>query len=148
MHCLPTDYFMAVAESLIYEGLMGKDSVTNLLGPLARHLDASQSGTETVARYRLRRRGLRVRSQVPIEGVGTVDLLVGDRLVIEVDSFAFHTGVESYREDRRRDLTLRQLGYEPMRVTYGQVLFQWPKVEDAVRKLVAARAHLTRTKKK
>jgi hypothetical protein len=46
----------------------------------------SQSGIETLVRLRLRARGIRVSVQVRISGVGHVDLLIGDRFVIECDS--------------------------------------------------------------
>jgi len=44
------------------------------------------SGLETLARLHLRRRHIRVRSQVHIPPVGWVDLLIGGRLVLELDS--------------------------------------------------------------
>lgn len=43
-------------------------------------------------RLRLRRRKVELRTQVTIADVGRVDLLVGERLVIEVDSKEHHTG--------------------------------------------------------
>jgi len=50
----------------------------------------AQSGIETKVRLFLRSRRIPFRVQVAISGVGRVDLLVGERLVIELDGRAFH----------------------------------------------------------
>ncbi len=62
----------------------------------------SESGTESKVRLLLRTRRIGHRPQVYIARVGYVDLLVGDRLVVEIDGAAYHTGPE-FEEDRRRD---------------------------------------------
>src|SRR5262245_29057267 len=49
----------------------------------------AQSGIETKVRLFLRSRRIPFRVQVAISGVGRVDLLVGDRLVIELDGRTF-----------------------------------------------------------
>lgn len=111
---------------------------------IARLVDpASQSGLETLARLRLRRRGLRVRTQVSIHGVGFVDLLVGDRLVIELDSRAHHLGT-NYEKDRRRDLELFRRGYTVIRVSYRRVMQDWGSVESAILDAVRRGEHLRR----
>lgn len=83
------------------------------------------SGTESAVRLRLRAKGLTVVVQHHVPGVGYVDLLIGRRLVLELDSFEHHTGEENYEEDRRRDNRLIALGYLPMRLTYAQVFTRW-----------------------
>lgn len=111
---------------------------------LARLVDASsQSGLETLARLRLRRRGLRVRTQVHIAGVGFVDLLIGDRLILELDSRAHHLG-ENYEKDRRRDLELFRRGYTVIRVSYWRVMEDWAAVEAAVLEAVRRGEHRLR----
>lgn len=50
------------------------------------------SGTESIVRYRLHCLGIRVRTQVPLPGI--VDLLVGDKFVIECDSESYHGGAQ------------------------------------------------------
>ncbi|WP_081416298.1 endonuclease domain-containing protein [Gryllotalpicola ginsengisoli] len=102
---------------------------------------ASQSGTESLVRVRLRRLGIAVRTQVPIPGVGFVDLLVGNRLVIECDSREFHDKADSYAKDRERDLELIRQGYLPLRLTYGQILFRWHEVEPVILEIVRADRH-------
>jgi len=101
----------------------------------------SQSGTESIARLRLRALGLDVRTQVRI-GIDRVDLLVGDRLVIECDSRSHHSRREDYAHDRERDLRLAQRGYTVLRFTYEQIMSRWPEVEEAIMTRVRAREHL------
>lgn len=103
----------------------------------------SQSGLETLARLRLRRRGLRVRTQVLIPGVGLVDLLIGDRLVIELDSRAHHLGT-NYEKDRRRDLELVRQGYTVVRVSYRRVMEDWASVEASILDAVRRGEHVRR----
>lgn len=93
-----------------------------------------ESGTETVFHERSRRiRRLHdVRRQVTIAGVGRVDFLIGDRLVIEIDGFAYHSDPEQFEQDRRRDAALSALGYRVLRFSYHQVMSRWPEVEGAV----------------
>jgi very-short-patch-repair endonuclease len=100
-----------------------------------------ESGLETKVRLRLGRRGLRYRTQVRIPGVGRVDVLVGDRLIIETDGLDFHTGDAATR-DRERDLVLHRLGYIVIRVTYAMVMYRWDAVEAAINAYVSRREHL------
>lgn len=63
--------------------------------------------------------------QHEVPTVGWIDLLVGNRLAIELDSRAHHTGEEDYERDRIRSRKLIPLGYLPMRLTYAQVFGDW-----------------------
>ena len=101
----------------------------------------SQAGTETLVRLRLKSKGIRVRIQVRIRGVGRVDLLVGDRLVVEVDSRAHHLG-DNYEADRRRDLELARQGFVVIRLSYAAVMFRWSDAEAAILDLVHRGEHL------
>ena len=101
---------------------------------------ASQSGTETIARVGLRSRGIGVRSQVWIEGVGHVDLLVGDRLVVECDSAEFHDGYRSPNDYLRTQELIRR-GYIVLRLTYRDVVHDWPRAEALILEIVRARRH-------
>lgn len=72
---------------------------------------------------------LRFQQQVHVVGVGRVDFLIGDCLVIEVDSKEHHS--DAYR-DRRRDAELSARGFRVLRFMYSQILFEWPSVESAI----------------
>ena len=81
----------------------------------------SESGGESLARCWMLRSGIHHAQQVSIPGVGRVDFVVGDRLVIEVDGAQFHTTRAQFEEDRRRDAELSRLGYRVLRFSYTQV---------------------------
>ncbi len=142
---------VAASDSIIDRGLASEDDVLRVLRGSARGRAAaqwidggSQSGLESLARLALMRRGVRLRSQVAIAGVGRVDLLIGDRLVLELDGRAWHDG-DRYDEDRRRDLALLAAGYLVVRVSYRQVMEQWGQVEAQLSRLIARRAHVRRS---
>lgn len=99
------------------------------------------SGLETKARLGLHRHNIASRSQVRIGTVGQVDLLVGERLVVEADGREWHTSTDAYLEDRRRDLELAERGYAVLRLSYVQVMEQWDTVIGVIRALVARGEH-------
>jgi very-short-patch-repair endonuclease len=100
----------------------------------------SQSGLETLMRLFLVRQRIRVRSQVRLPRVGRVDLLVGDRLVLELDGEEFHTGL-AFEEDRRRDFELVQQGYLVLRITYRMLMRNRAWVEEGILALVRRNEH-------
>jgi very-short-patch-repair endonuclease len=52
----------------------------------------------------------------------TVDFCwVEQRLVVETDGYRYHRGRAAFEDDRARDLRLRALGYEVVRLSYRQV---------------------------
>jgi very-short-patch-repair endonuclease len=80
----------------------------------------SQSVLESLARVLLLMGGVRdVVSQVPVDDVGWVDLVVDGWLVIELDGWEFHR--ERFQEDRRRDAELVRRGYVVLRFTYADL---------------------------
>lgn len=83
-----------------------------------------------------------LRQQVRVRGIGRVDFLIGDGLVIEVDGAEFHTSRTDFEEDRRRDALLSALGYRVLRFSYNQIASRWPEVEAAIRAAVARGDHL------
>ena len=59
----------------------------------------------------------------------------GERLVVEVDGFAFHSTRAAFERDRRRDAELQAAGYRVMRVTWRQLA---DEPEAVVARLAAA----------
>ena len=92
----------------------------------------SGSGGESLAKYEFIATGIHFAQQVSIDGVGRVDFVVGDRLVVEIDGAEFHTSREAFEEDRRRDAGLRVAGYRVLRFSYAQVSERWHEVEGAI----------------
>lgn len=99
----------------------------------------AESGPESIARCLLRLAGLRVEVLVRLRGVGTVDLVVEGRLIVELDGRTDHEDDEAFARDRRRDLMAATARYRTLRFTWFQVLFRWPEVEAAVFAAVATR---------
>lgn len=98
------------------------------------------SPLESVLRLLLLAAGGRVRSQVWIPGVGTVDFLVDEWLVVEGDGFAFHADRVAYRTDRQRGNGLTVQGYGLLRFTWEDVRLRplWVIAEvERVRRLRA-----------
>ena len=55
-------------------------------------------------------------------GPFTVDFLWRrQRLIVETDGYRYHRGRQAFEDDRGRDLRLRGLGYEVLRVTYREL---------------------------
>jgi very-short-patch-repair endonuclease len=98
----------------------------------------AQSGAESLVRIRLRRRGLRVEVQARVDRVGTVDLVVEGRLVIETDGREFHDHPDQFAKDRGRDRELAGRRYRVLRFTQQQVLHSWPQCEAAILAALAA----------
>ncbi|MBN9240341.1 MAG: DUF559 domain-containing protein [Leifsonia sp.] len=111
----------------------------SVLDEVDRH---AESGLETYCRVRLTPLGVRIRSQVHIPAVGYVDLVLGDRLVIEADGREWHEGPNAFLADRSRDLALTRLGYIVIRVAYPHIVDEWQRVELAIRGMVERGEHL------
>ncbi|MGA1835746.1 DUF559 domain-containing protein [Herbiconiux sp. 11R-BC] len=148
--CQPQLDAIVTLDSALALGLVSPSSLADVLAPLPAKYraylglvdPASQSGLETKARVRLQGRGLRTRSQVEIPGVGHVDLLIGERLVLELDGYAWHSKKKDFNEDRRRGLELARLGYTLLRLSYEQVTYSWDACETTILDLVRRREHL------
>lgn len=62
-----------------------------------------------------------------------VDFLWKDRrLVVETDSYLYHRGELAFQEDRDRDLELKRLGFEVLRVSERQVNEEPQRVAEVV----------------
>src|SRR5690606_4540664 len=103
-----------------------------LVVALSRARGLSGSITEAAFVFRADVFGVRVRQQVQI-GADRVDVLLGDRLVVELDSREFHERERDYARDAR----LGVRGYRVLRFSYHQVMREWPAVEAAVLAAVA-----------
>ncbi len=108
---------------------------------IAKADSRAESGGETFVRLQLNRLRTAHRSQVPIADIGRVDFLIGDRLVLEVDGYAFHGDRTAFERDRERDLRLTALGYLVIRVSYRQVTEGWSRIERALLAILRSRRH-------
>lgn len=149
VQCLSGVELTAVFDSLLNKRLLEPQQLRNMLVGQPRRVlrrlaaadGSAASGTETVLRLHFLARRIRFRSQVFIPGVGTVDFLVGRRLVVEADSRAHHAG-DGIEGDRGRDLELHRLGFLPFRASYQQVFYQFERVTAALDVVISREEHL------
>lgn len=71
-----------------------------------------------------------------------VDLLIGDRLVLQIDG-GHHVGTQR-EQDIAHDAALMLLGYHVIRVGYGQVIERWHEVQDVIARAIAQGLHRAR----
>lgn len=156
--CADDETFFAALESALRQSLLPPGGMAWLGARLPEHLrwmlglarTDADSGLESLLRLRLHRLGIPVRTQVPIDGVGEVDLVIGDRLIVEADGKENHDDdpmVATARTSRRhkdllRDARAAALGYETLRFDYAMIVHDWPTVAAAIVAKVQAGAHL------
>jgi very-short-patch-repair endonuclease len=103
----------------------------------------SDSGLETIFVARMRPWGIPIAQQRVIAG-RPVDVLIGDRLAVQLDGFAYHSSPADRRRDMEHDAELMHRGYTVLRFSYSQVLHDWPHVARTIARAIARGAHLTR----
>lgn len=146
--CVGTVPAMVALESALNRGALPLQALAEIdaIAPIwaARPLELatplSDSGLETIARLLFHRVRVPVRTQVRIGGVRHVDMLVGDRLVIELDGRGFHSG-DDFDRDRRQDLELSRRGYLVVRLSYRMVVEEWDETHRRVLELVDRGLH-------
>jgi very-short-patch-repair endonuclease len=146
--CVDFRALVVVADSLVNRGILTPIRLQAVLGVtprgrrvLAVHDPRAESGIETLVRLALRRHRVRARSQVVIPGVGRVDFLIGDRLVIEVDGYDWHGGRAEFERDRERDRELVRRGYVVIRASYRQVTTDLDEVISSALDVIRRREH-------
>lgn len=138
--CQSFERALVIWESAANKQLINKPAMARLpLRPRARAvLDAltpfSDSGLETLVRWRLRFLRLPILAQAHLAG-RPVDFLIGDRLVLQVDG-GHHVG-EKRDADIEHDRRLMLLGYHVIRVSYVQVIEHWLLVQEQIMRAVA-----------
>ena len=99
----------------------------------------ADSGLESILRLRLHRHGIAFVSQVAVPGVGTVDFVIGDCLILEADG-ATHGGDHRHL-DLMRDAVAMSLGFITLRFDSAMIIHDWPVVEAAVLAALARNLH-------
>ena len=137
--CLQPELAVAVIDSALHQRRLRVAELPLLasmlplhLRGLLQHVDGrADSGLESIVRYLLVQAGLAVQVHPVLPGIGEVDLLVGGRLIIETDGRRYHLG-EAFENDRRRDRAATISGYRVLRLTYRQVVDDWPTTYRAI----------------
>ncbi|OBA65954.1 type IV toxin-antitoxin system AbiEi family antitoxin domain-containing protein [Gordonia sp. 852002-10350_SCH5691597] len=151
VRCLNEEGIVAACDSVLHQGLLEFTDLQALFSSmpvrirrlLDRCADCLDSGAESIFGFRLTTLGIAFESQVEIPGIGRVDFLIGKRLIVEVDSVAYHDKSPGQREkDRVRDETAHRLGYIPWRISYKRLMFTWDEVVDTLLAMIRRRDHL------
>lgn len=139
------DFFVAPEsarrlELIDVRGLQWLAAHTNAAGREAVRLSRADadSGLESLLRWRLREYGLTVRTQVRIAGVGRVDLLIADVVIVEADGKGNHDADSHRHRDLVRDAVATTWGYRTLRFDYAMIVHDWELVESAILAAVAA----------
>lgn len=146
--CQSAEWLTVLFESAVHRGVLGAADLQRLCGGTRSATGSafhrcgwlSESGTETLTMLGFRRRAVQFRQQVWI-GFKRVDFLIGDRLIVEVDSEEFHHNPAAFEEDRKRDQQFVAWGYTVIRLTYRQVMFEREAALDRVCKAIACGQH-------
>lgn len=144
MLCQPPHDAIASVDSAVHRGLVRlpdlrgctRDAARRRL--LARVDPRAESGLESLVRLALVDLRLRVEPQVPVRGLGRVDLVVERAVVVETDGAAFHGGARRH-VDHQRDAIASAAGLIPLRFGSRQVLEERLAVLTAV--IGALRVH-------
>ncbi|UJP09682.1 endonuclease domain-containing protein [Microbacterium sp. KUDC0406] len=143
--CLTPEDAVAVWESAMNKQRVTASELSRLPLPAAARAVLEEarpfadSGLETFLPRRLRWMNLPMVQQAWILGK-PVDLLIGDRLIIQIDG-GHHVG-EQRTKDIEFDALLKLNGYHVIRVGYDQVINRWPEVQAMIMAAVAQGLHL------
>lgn len=154
LHCQPGDMAFAVIESALHNRLVSSADIARLAsavpsrrGVLRMARSDAGSGTESIFRFRMAQLGIRMKSQIEIDGIGRVDFVIGDRLTVEIDSREHHDERSHRLRDLDRDAVAHSLGYLPLRFDYVQVMSDWDAVASTVVAIVQRGDHLAHHRK-
>jgi hypothetical protein len=151
----PPQFAIAVLDSMLRRSAItrteiefGAARLPERLRRLLAHLDPrAESGTESIVRVLLALEGIVATPQIPVpfRELERLDLVVGDRLVIECDSRAHHSTHVELDRDNARDLLLTALGFLVIRVRYRAAVSDPAGVVAAIRAVMDAGLHLDHT---
>lgn len=150
VQCQPPRDAIATLDSALHHRLIDDVGLAEVFAQLPRRFrrllplvdGRCESGPETLMRLMLRGLGCRVELQVSLDGVGRVDFIVDDWLIIECDSRAHHDGWDAHRRDRRRDIASAALGYTTIRPLAEDILARPESVLALVKAVLAHRRSL------
>ena len=130
LHCLPVLEALVMVQSAVQRGDVTEEFLRRKL-PGNRNARArsvldfliprADSALEVLANYHFRKAGLSVRRHVELDGVGEVDFLVEDCLVVETDGQT-HLEPRQVRKDRARNNATAVGGRLCLRFSYADVV--------------------------
>ena len=148
LRCADREQLIAIADSIVHRGLASLDELGTWAASapreVRRQLDRveplAEAGTESMVRLRLLALGIAIEVQHRI-GRRRVDLLIGDRLIVECDSATYHADPEAFQRDRESDRIHLAMGYLVIRLTWEQIHDDWPAIERDILTIVRRGDH-------
>lgn len=149
LSCQSAEIGFAMVDSAMHRGVLSDMDRWELYHRVPERCRASveqadgvcESGTESLFSYRMRALGIIMQAQAEIDGVGRVDFLIGDRLIVEIDSEEHHGSPSKRRRDLLRDAIAAALGFITLRFDYWQIMEDWETVKAAVLESVSRGDH-------
>lgn len=130
LRCLPFAEALVMTDCAVGRGDMTvgflRDRLPGKRNGRARHVlewvdHGAESMLETLARTYFRQAGISVETQVHINGVGYVDLLLEGRLIVELDGRHHGEWAQVKKDQRRNNISVVQ-GYSVLRYYYDDVV--------------------------
>ncbi|MCL2516452.1 MAG: endonuclease domain-containing protein [Microbacteriaceae bacterium] len=146
--CQPLDIAAATFDSAVSKGLITLEELQRLASlhrgrfaeVVALVTGDADSGLETLTRVRLQWAGIGSRAQVVVDG-HPVDLLIGRRLIIQLDGRQHLNDPAQLMRDRAQDRRLKAMGYTVLRYGYADVVFRWDAMLAEILAHVALAEH-------
>ncbi|WP_284983554.1 DUF559 domain-containing protein [Arthrobacter sp. efr-133-TYG-118] len=144
--CLRAVDAISIAQSAIQEfgiprAILESEISANCYGNARRLLakadGLSESVPEISARLLFESEGLAFRRQVSIHGVGRVDFLIGRRLIVEVNGYAFHSSREAWRKDMARLNAAQARGFDVLSFAPETIWNNPEQVMEEIRAVLA-----------
>ena len=105
-----------------------------------RELDLrAESIVEVDAQHLFRSNGIDYEAQVLLPGIGRVDFLLADFLIVEIDGYAFHSKRADMLRDRHRNNTSTVKGFSVLRYMPEPIWFNPEQVVAEIRAVLNAR---------
>ncbi|MEV7610404.1 DUF559 domain-containing protein [Microbacterium sp. NPDC089320] len=142
--CQPMETALVIWESAMNKRMVdaaylkGLDLPSTARAILERATPFADSGLETIFLTRLRWLGIPMLPQAWILD-RRVDVLIGERLVIQIDG-ATHTGAQR-ASDIEHDAQLTLRGFHVLRFGYEQIMERWHEVQDVIMSAIAQGKH-------
>lgn len=152
VRCQPLDVAAAGFDSAVRRGMISIEELQVLASVrrgrfaevVALTTGRADSGLETLTRVRLEWAGIGCREQVSIDG-HPVDLLIGERLIIQLDGRQHLDDPVQLARDRRQDRRLRLVGFTVLRFGYADVVHAWEATLAQIVAHMASGAHVARS---
>lgn len=144
-HCQMFEEAVAIWDSALNKRLVEWSALGRLqLKGVAKEVHAASSmfadsGLESYVRLRLAWLKVSVTAQAWVLG-HRVDFLLGRRLILQIDG-SQHVGAQRTKDDEH-DAKVALLGFHVIRVTYAQVMYDWPAVQHRIMIAIGQGLHL------